>query len=227
MQPLELYTYLYKAQMIHIILPGDPIAKMRPRITRKGAYDPQHSIKHAAKFQVLSQVNRLPVPYASCVPIEIEIDFYFSVPKGKENLHQWDLLYHISKPDYDNCEKWILDVMSGIVYEDDRQVFRCTTKKHYDENPRTEIYIVPKKSNASDQVKEVLSIISPDYFCELSTELAYIADSRPGQASIEPNFERIVFLICEFAEKHADNLKKINKKFPGLAKVLNERLREK
>lgn len=213
--------------MIKITLPGDPIAKARPRFSRKGTYDPQSPQKHAAKFQVLSQVKRDNLPFPKDIAIEIELDFFFSIPKGQENIFQWGFLDHISKPDYDNCEKFMLDVLSGIIYEDDKQVVQSTTKKHYDENPRTEIYIVPKKSNASDQVKEVLSIISPDYFCELSTELAYIADSRPGQFALEPNFERIVFLICEFAEKHADNLKKINKKFPGLAKVLNERLREK
>lgn len=213
--------------MIKIILPGEPIAKMRPRFSRKGTYDPQHREKHASKFQVLSQVNKFAVPFASCVPIEIEIDFYFSIPSGKENLHRWDLLYHTSKPDYDNLEKWILDVMSGIVYNDDRQVIQCTTKKKYCENPRTEIYIMPKKIACDDNVKEVLSIINPDYFCELAAELAYIADNRPGQMQLDQDFENIAFLICEFAEKHAENLRKINKKFPGLAKLLKDRMENK
>jgi Holliday junction resolvase RusA-like endonuclease len=214
--------------MIHIILPGEPIRRISPTFSKIRTYDSQKHLLHAAKFQTLDQTKRYAVPFVSCVPVEVELNFYFAIPKGKENLFHWNLLDMIDTPDADNLCKFYLDVLKKIVFEDDRQVFRITAKKEYDENPRTEIYIVPKKPDCDEKVKEVLSIISPDQFCELSADLSYIADFKKiNSINFEEDFEHIAFLICEFAEKHAENLRKINKKFPGLAKILKERMENK
>lgn len=212
--------------MIKITLPGEPISKDRPRFSRFGTYDPQKPQKQAAKFQVIDQLKKYPrLPFPAGIPIEIDMTFYYSIPTGMENIHSWGLLDHTKKPDYDNNEKWILDVLSGIVYEDDRQVCKAQAKKEYSENPRTEIEIMPKNPKCSDQVKEVLSMISVSRLTEISCELAYIADQIHVEDIVD--FEEVAFLILEFAEKHAETLKKINKKFPGLAKVLKERLENK
>ncbi len=212
--------------MIKISLPGEPIAKQRPRFSRKGTYDPQSSQKHACKYQILSQINRDRfLPFPSHISIEIEIIFYFSIPNGLENLFAWGLLDHTFKPDYDNCEKWVLDCLSGIVYTDDRQVNIAQARKEYSENPRTEICIMPKKPPCDDKVKEVLSFVSPDLFKELSSIFYLIRDKI--EASHEIDYDETAFLILQFAEKYAEPLKKLNKKFPGLAKVLEERMKVK
>lgn len=220
--------------MISITLPGEPIAKARPRFSRKGTYDPQSSLKHAAKFQVLSQINRTFLPYTSNTPIEIEMNFFFPIPKADKNIFRWGILNHINKPDIDNCIKWICDVMNGIVYEDDRQVFSLVSRKEYSENPRTEIYIVPKKPEVSDQVKEVLALIPPSEIASIADILSCIAhwsEFHENPFHVSDNgtidYEEVAFLILDLAEKHADNLKKINKKFPGLAKILKERMEKK
>jgi len=144
------------------------------------------------------------------------------------------LLDHAKKPDYDNVEKFILDVLSGVVYEDDRQVYKAQAKKEYSENPRTEIFIMPKNPECSDQVKEVLSMLPTETFVDIATQLSNIVEldlamSNPYhmQKTIHTDYEEIAYLILEFAEKHADILKKINKKFPGLAKVLKDKMENK
>lgn len=218
--------------MIKITLPGEPISKDRPRFSKYGTYDPQKPQKHAAKFQVLDQIrNYKNLPFSEDVPLEIEMTFYFSIPKGQENLFHWGLLDHTKKPDIDNCEKWTLDILSKIVYPDDRQVSLLHSGKEFSENPRTEILIMPKKPEVDDKVKEVLSIISPSYLVEVTQDLLHISDWCDKNENLyiadSPNYDEVAYLILDFAEKHADILKKINKKFPGLAKVLKDKMENK
>lgn len=219
--------------MIKITLTGEPIAKMRPRITRKGAYDPQHSQKHACKFQVLSQINGRN-PFSNDIAIEIEMNFYFHCPSNKMNLLHWGIMDHVEKPDVDNICKFYLDVLNKIIYEDDKQIIQCIGNKFYSEDPRTEIKIMPKKPECCDQVKELLSLLPPSEISSISDILSSITDwcdksENPYHLTENCNFDydEVAFLILEFAEKHADNLKKINKKFPGLAKILKERMENK
>jgi len=219
--------------MIKITLPGEPIAKMRPRITRKGAYDPQHSIKHAAKFQVLSQINGRN-PFPKDIPIDIEMSFYFHCPSHKLNLLHWGIMDHVEKPDIDNLEKWVNDILNDIIFEDDKQIINSIAHKYYSDDPRTEIKIMPKKPECCDKVKEVLSLVPPCEISSISDILSSIAvwcDKSENPYHLNENgsvdYDEVAFLILELAEKHADNLKKINKKFPGLAKILKERLEYK
>lgn len=221
--------------MIKITLPGEPISKDRPRFSKFGTYDPQKAQQNACKWQILDQLKNYPnLPFPDHVPIEIDMTFYFSIPNGKENLFHWGLLEHTSKPDYDNCEKFTLDVLSKIVYSDDRQVSLSHSRKEYSENPRTEIHIMPKKPICSDQVKEVLSLIPPSSFGEIGESLSLISDwctknENPYHCNENSTIdhEEVAYLILELAEKHADTLKKLNKKFPGLAKVLKEKMENK
>jgi Holliday junction resolvase RusA-like endonuclease len=134
--------------MIKITLPGEPISKMRPRVTRKGAYDPQSKQIHAAKFQVLSQLHDYDyLPFPSYIPVAIKMNFYFSVPKDKkkQKLFQTGHLDHIVKPDCDNIIKAYLDILNKIIYEDDKQVVTIYAEKSYALEPRTEILIAPKR----------------------------------------------------------------------------------
>jgi Holliday junction resolvase RusA-like endonuclease len=221
--------------MIKIVLPGEPTSKDRPRFSKFGTYDPQKAQKNACKWQILDQLkNYSNLPFSDHVPIEIEMIFYFRIPTGKENLFDWGLLEHTNKPDYDNCEKFILDVLSKIVYSDDRQVILSNTRKEYSKSPRTEINIMPKKPECSDQVKEVLAMLPTETFVDIATQLSNIVELDMAHTnpyhftkSISTDYEEIAYCILEFAEKHADNLKKINKKFPGLAKILKEKMEQK
>ena len=221
--------------MIKVTLPGEPIRRISPYFSRKGTFDTQKHLLHAAKFQVLDQIGRdHSLPLAKEVPIEIELNYYFPIPKGRENLFYWGLLDHIDTPDTDNLCKFYLDVLKKIAFEDDRQVHHVHAKKQYSENPRTEIFIMPKKPECSDQVKEVLSIVAPSDISNISDYLCAISDwcsKNENPYQLRENgvidYEEVAYAILELAEKHADNLKKINKKFPGLAKILKERLENK
>lgn len=207
---------------------------MRPRFSIKGTYDPQKVQMNAAKWHILSQIKRDNLPFPPDIAIEIEFNFYFSCPKDKINMLHWGIMDHVQKPDTDNLVKFYADILNGIVYHDDKQTVQMVASKFYSENPRTEINIVAKKPDCSDQVKEVLSLVPPCEISSISDILSCIAEwcdknENPCHLSEKGyvDYDEVAFLILELAEKHADNLKKINKKFPGLAKVLKEKMENK
>lgn len=43
--------------MIRLTLPGEPIPKVRPRITKNGAYDPQRKLKEATRCLAKTHSN--------------------------------------------------------------------------------------------------------------------------------------------------------------------------
>lgn len=129
--------------MIEIILPGQPIPKLRARTFKQnGVYkslDPQHSDKIATKWRLKERYKGLPLTDA----LEIDLHFYFRPVEGckdkKDKIEQKKL--HTQKPDLDNLEKYILDCCNKILYEDDSQIVKIKSSKQWAEQARTEIRI--------------------------------------------------------------------------------------
>ena len=82
----------------------------------------------------------------SCKPIKIS--FVHILPYTKIQLNQLKknpdhkTLQHIKRPDVTNLNKQMEDVMTGIVYADDRQVVEISGKKIYglDQGTKIEVY---------------------------------------------------------------------------------------
>lgn len=218
--------------VISITLPGEPVSKMRPRICKNFSYDPQVKLKKAAKFQILDQVKQLDhlnqtFPIPDCQAVSVSLIFYTSPLKFENNLIDWGITENIFKKDVDNFCKFYLDVMNGIVYADDRQVNELYCRKECSNNPRTEIKIMTQKKTISDQTREILSYIPKEYFCKfaediesISTNLLFVESNTGRQKEVD--YLEAAYLICEFADKNAETLTKIKKKFPGFAKLLKE-----
>ena len=64
--------------------------------------------------------------------------------RNKEKMLSGELK-HVKKPDIDNTTKMCLDCMNGIVYLDDKQIYKVTAEKQYGEKSRTEIVVRWKK----------------------------------------------------------------------------------
>lgn len=209
-----------------IILSGEPIAKIRPRICRNYSYDPQEKLKNAAKWQILDQIKdvKKEFPISDCA-VSITFYFYTSPRVGEENLCEWGLTENIFKKDLDNFCKFSLDVMNGIVYDDDRQVNKLTAWKKCSTNPRTEIIIMKEKQSISDKTKQVLCAFRPTLFVKMANDMKKLADqmlSNTECAFTDEDFLDTALMICEFSENYASEVTKVNKKFKGFAKVLRE-----
>ena len=143
-----------------VTVPGQPVAKGRPRLARRGrftrAYTPEKTVKYERRVGIFCQGQILP----AAVPLRIVMRFIFKRPKRLMRRKDPDgLIPHLSKPDGDNVEKAILDGLSGVAFHDDSQVFGGSWTKWYAEkatptNARVEINIyIPATNNREDSMK--------------------------------------------------------------------------
>lgn len=129
---------------IILFVPGEPIAKARPRFARQGkhvkTYSTQQTEEGRFMWEVLYQLEKLSVykgePFEG--PLRLECRFYFKRPKAHYGtgrnagqLKRSAPIYHVSKPDVDNAVKFVFDCLNNILYLDDRQVIGLKAEKHY------------------------------------------------------------------------------------------------
>ena len=102
---------------ITVTVPGDPVAKGRPRFTRTGqSYTPAKTKKFENLVRLaysLQQPDRKPAEG----PIELTVRAYFRIPtswsKKKQAEAATEQMKKISKPDLDNCLKAVQDGLTG------------------------------------------------------------------------------------------------------------------
>jgi Holliday junction resolvase RusA-like endonuclease len=137
---------------IEFTVPGEPIAKGRPRSVIRakrdggiyvGHYTPDRTRKAEESFIAKSIPHRPTSPLTG--PIVLEATFEFAVPESWPQWQQAAALngewLHVSPPDEDNLVKLLKDAFNGVFWADDRQVFRATVEKRYAAFPQTRITI--------------------------------------------------------------------------------------
>src|SRR3990170_1426213 len=125
---------------------GNPIAKGRPRFSRRGAFVSTYSPKKTADNAKIISGEAM-VAMAGRKPLEgalkCVLSFYMPIPKSTSKKDVAKMLSgeirFTKKPDIDNLGKQAMDGMNGIVYLDDAQIMWFESVKHYSDNPRTEI----------------------------------------------------------------------------------------
>lgn len=137
--------------MIEFTVAGEPVAQGRPRFSARGsfvkAYDPAKSKDYKAYVKLVAAAamnERSLKPLDGAISVDIKA--FVSVPKSKsKKFREAALIWEIrptKKPDCDNIAKILLDAMTGIVYEDDKQIVKLSVEKYYDEVPRVEVAII-------------------------------------------------------------------------------------
>jgi Holliday junction resolvase RusA-like endonuclease len=125
--------------MIYIV-PGDPIALARPRISRKSMWDPQKQERLFFGIHVKNQHGDKPL-YTG--PLKLDVIFFMPFPqthKARKGRRLGD--YHFFRPDTSNMIKFVEDACSGVLYPDDCSIAVIVAKKIYDDEPRTEFKII-------------------------------------------------------------------------------------
>lgn len=112
-------------------IPGDPVPQPRPRVTTRGgfgrAYVPRSHAVHGFREAVqLAARAAGATPHGE--PVEVVIDAVFARPKS----HRKDAPA-LPRQDVDNLAKSVLDALTGIAWDDDRQVRRLVIEKSYGE----------------------------------------------------------------------------------------------
>lgn len=132
--------------MIKFTVPGNPVAKGRPRFSNRGkfvtAYTPAKT-KIAEKSISEYAIYHMGLAKPLSGPLSLQIDFYMPIPKSLSKVAQQRLngSWHVSRPDADNLFKLASDALNGICYIDDSQIATTYTTKRYSDEPRTEIFI--------------------------------------------------------------------------------------
>lgn len=145
--------------MISLDLFGDPVPQARARTFRRGSksitYDPMAKLKEGYKWQIRSQYREEPLT----VPVALDIVFMMPIPKSTSKTKTAAMLngtiYHIKRPDLDNLEKFLLDVLNEVVLKDDAQIVELHARKIYSSKPGTYVRIIPvanqtKQTNEND-----------------------------------------------------------------------------
>lgn len=128
--------------MIEITLSGPPIPWTPSRVVRgKFAFSPRFREKEHAQYEVANQYQGPLIEEA----VVITLQFYMPIPtttsKKLRKMINAGEVYHIKKPDIDNCTKYAIDCVKGLIIKDDNQVCEIHATKDYAEIPKTIIRI--------------------------------------------------------------------------------------
>jgi Holliday junction resolvase RusA-like endonuclease len=136
---------------VTVIINGEPVAKARPRMTRRGfVYTPAATRKFEAHGRLSAQLAMDGRP-----PIEVPVRIELPVPASWSRRKTADAITgHIrptSRPDVDNYLKAILDAISTIVVADDAQVVEVYAKKKFSVAPKMIATIFPLDATPSNR----------------------------------------------------------------------------
>jgi Holliday junction resolvase RusA-like endonuclease len=132
---------------VTIIIGGEPTAKGRPRITRKGfAYTPAKTRKYEAHGRLAAQLamdGRPPItaPVRADITVDLPVPASWSGKRRDAALR--GEIKPTSRPDCDNYVKAALDAINEIVVTDDALVVELAATKRYALVPQIAIMIVP------------------------------------------------------------------------------------
>lgn len=130
--------------MIEFVVPGDPVAKGRPRFTRAGhAYTPDKTTSHERRIQAVAR-EHFPSPLPGALRLEV-ISFH-AIPQSLRKAEKAAALLGsrrpATRPDADNICKLVADALNGLAYADDNQIVELEARKFYGLEPRTVVRLV-------------------------------------------------------------------------------------
>lgn len=127
---------------LQFIIPGQPVAKGRPKAARRGKFITMYTPAKTANYEgLVAYIASLAMTGRSLMqgPVSVEIDIKLQIPESwskKKKLAANDgKVAATKKPDIDNVFKAIADGMNGVVLRDDSQIVQTTNRKRYSETP--------------------------------------------------------------------------------------------
>jgi len=135
--------------MTTFTIPGQPVAKGRPKFARRGAHVVAYTPAKTASYENLvklaaSTAMRGSEPTAR--PVALQVTLNLQVPASWSNKRRAaavaGTICATKKPDADNVLKGIKDGCNGIVWADDAQVVRIMIEKRYSETPSAVVHVI-------------------------------------------------------------------------------------
>lgn len=134
--------------MIELEIPGEAVAKQRPRVTNIGGYSRMYTPKETMNYETYVRtlfVQRYPSHILYEKPLRMLIEVYKGIPtsqseKKKELMRKNEML-PTGKPDLDNVIKIICDALNKVAYLDDKTVVELSASKVYSDVPKVIVKI--------------------------------------------------------------------------------------
>lgn len=109
---------------VHVIIPGHPVPKERPRVVNGRAHTPKRTRAYEAMAAMLCR-SKVREPLSGDVHVRLLLVF-------GSHVHG----------DLDNCAKSVLDAAQGIAFGNDKSISKLTVWREYDKsNPRAELWV--------------------------------------------------------------------------------------
>jgi Holliday junction resolvase RusA-like endonuclease len=131
--------------MITLTIPGEPVAKGRPRMMKSGiAFTPTKTRNYETLVKELYIIENRDKPMLEG-QLSASIYAYFTIPKSaskknREKMLEWEIR-PTKRPDLDNIAKAVLDALNGLAYQDDSQIVALEVCKYYSDKPRVIVEI--------------------------------------------------------------------------------------
>lgn len=128
---------------IRFTVPGAPVGKGRPRVTKNGTFTPQKTLDYERLVQLAYNMSRS-APFSDpAKPLFCAIAAYFPVPPSYSAKKHRELpgTPYTHKPDADNTTKGILDALNGLAYQDDSQIAALCCRKRWGQQGRADVLI--------------------------------------------------------------------------------------
>ena len=129
--------------MIRLTIPGQPIAKGRPRVTNRGTYTPKRTRDYEKFIRALALHEIGAVLYEG--PLAVRVIASYRIPqswtKARQRAAEDGTCQHTIKPDVDNACKSVLDALNGVFWIDDAQIVRLTVEKLYSRVPAVTVEV--------------------------------------------------------------------------------------
>lgn len=122
---------------IQFEIPGKPMGKQRPRVTKWGTHTPEKTVNYETLVKEIYVINKFQMLQG---PITADVIIKYDIPKStskkQKELMLQDEIKPCKKPDIDNILKIIFDSLNGIAYKDDSQIVQVSCRKMYAEEPK-------------------------------------------------------------------------------------------
>ena len=148
----EMINIPEESREIKITIPGKPESYARPRSGRgHHFYNPKEGKMKSCRIICMKQLNEEDKEfvkdavenYQKNYYVEMDVVYYYKIPQGntiKESaLKKSNILKATVKQDLDNFDKFLLDSLHEVLYDDDKHVVKIKSEKRYDFEPRTEL----------------------------------------------------------------------------------------
>jgi Holliday junction resolvase RusA-like endonuclease len=159
-----------------LVIPGEPVAKARPKLGtvpigggkfRATAFTPTKTRRYEDVIRNVVAPQWSGRKLLAEVPITIVVDVYKGIPsswpKKRQQAARANVLRPISKPDWDNYGKSVVDGMNGVVYLDDALIVDAHVRKWYADEPRVEVTLRwPEAEGPALAIPQELSLIPPE-----------------------------------------------------------------